>query len=410
MSTSAGSHVPFLNVVDPDFDFCAPEVLEAQAASWYADSPIGLVVLRYAQARALLRDQRFDHNGRLFMERNGVVGGPVYDWFVPMIVNLDGDDHRRLRGLVSRAFTPRVIENLRPFIRARAEELTERLAGREVSDFVTDFGDPMPLAVMCELLGVPPADYDIFRGWSTDIGLVFSVAHGGDIPSRIEAALIGLCGYVESLMADKAKNPGDDLISALVAVRLADGGQVSREELLNLVITLVFAAHDTTRHQLANAMVAFAEHPEQWTLLGEHPELAGQAVEEVMRWRPSTTIAYRFATHDLEFGGLDLASEDCLTVCVATTQRDPMVFHGGDTFDITVVREAPPLQFGAGPHHCLGAALARAEVGEALALLARRLGPPEIAGPVSWSPPMGIHGPETLPLRFGATAGASAFR
>lgn len=402
MSTS----VPFLNVVDPEFDFCAPEVLAAQAASWYAESPIGLVVLRYVPARALLRDPRFDHNGRLFMERNGVVDGPVHDWFVPMIVNRDGADHRRLRGLVNRAFTPRVVENLRPFIRARAEELADRLAENEISDFVTDFGDPMPLAVMCELLGVPPEDHDVFRGWSTDIGLVFSVAHGGEIPGRVAAALLGLSGYVESLMAAKARKPGEDLISALIAARREDGGLVSREELLNLVITLVFAAHDTTRHQLANAMVAFAEHPGQWSVLGQRPELAERAVEEVMRWRPSTTIAYRYAVDHLEFEGLPLAPGDCLTVCVATTQRDPAVFHGGDRFDITVPREAPPLQFGAGPHHCLGAALARAEVGEVLPLLARRFGPPRIAGPVSWSPPMGIHGPETLPLSFASDANA----
>lgn len=401
MSTSVGSHAPFLNIVDPEFDFGAPEVVEAQARSWYAESPIGLLVLRYAEARALLRDQRFDHNGRRYLAQNGVVDGPIHDWFAPMIVNQDGPDHRRLRGLVSKAFTPRMIEDLRPFIRAKAAELTDRLASREVSDFVEEFGNPLPLAVMSELLGVPPADHDVFRVWTRDIGLVFSLAYGGDIPGRVESAIVGLNGYVETLMADKKKNPGSDLISALVAARSADDGLVSREELRNLVVTLVFAAHDTTRHQLANAMVTFAEHPEQWRMLGDRPELAPGAVEEVMRWCPSTTTAYRFAAEDLEFNGLRLDKYAYLTVCVATAQRDPRVFRGGDRFDITVSREAPPLQFGAGPHHCLGAALARAEIGESLPVLAGRLGPPAVAGEIAWSPPMGIHGPDVLPLRFG---------
>ncbi|GAB3451277.1 cytochrome P450 [Actinophytocola sediminis] len=393
--------MPFLNIVDPEFDFVAPEVMAAQASSWYAESPIGGLVLRYAEGRALLRDQRFDHNGKLYLERSGVVDGPVYDWFVPMLINLDGPDHRRLRGLVGSAFTPRMIDDLRPFIRARVDQLTEELADGGVRDFVEEFGDPLPLAVMCELLGVPTADYEIFRGWTTEVGLVFSIAHGGDIPARVAAALVGLNDYVSSLMADKRKTPGEDLISALVAAAAADDSLASEEELRNLIVTLVFAAHDTTRHQLANAMVTFAEHPGQWAVLGARPELTAQAVEEVMRWQPSTTIAYRFATQDLEFAGLRLARDDVLTVCVATAQRDPMAFDDGGTFDITVPRAAAPLQFGAGPHHCLGAALARAEISEALPVLAARLGPPAIAGECVWGPPMGIHGPEVLELRFG---------
>jgi cytochrome P450 len=396
---SKSSDVPFLNIVDPEFDFSAPEVIEAQAKSWYAESPIGLLVLRYAEAHALLRDQRLDHNGKRYMETNGVFDGPIYDWFVPMIVNHDGEDHRRLRGLVSKAFTPRMISRLRPFIRAKAQQLTEHLASVNECEFIEDFGNPLPLAVMCELLGVPPEDYDTFRVWTTDVGLVFSLAHGGDIPARVEAALVGLNGYVDSLMTDKKAAPGDDLISALVVAQQSDG-LVSMEELRNLIVTLVFAAHDTTRHQLANAMVAFADHPGQWNLLGSRPELADQAVEEVMRWRPSASTVYRFAVQDFDYEGLHITKDTFLTMCVTTAQRDPRIFRDGATFDITATREAPPLQFGAGPHHCLGAALARAEVSEALSVLATRLGPPVITGSFAWRPPIGIHGPIALPLRF----------
>jgi cytochrome P450 len=194
------------------------------------------------------------------MEKNGIFEGSLYDWFVPMIVNHDGKDHLRLRGLVAKAFTPRMINQLRPFIRAKAESLAEELAAVEVCEFVEGFATPLPLAVMCELLGVPSEDYDTFRLWTTDIGLVFSLAHGGDTVARVENAVVGLCGYVQSPIDDKAKAPTDDLISALVTAQRADG-LVGEEELRNLIVTLVFAAHDNTRDQLSNGMVTFSEHP-----------------------------------------------------------------------------------------------------------------------------------------------------
>ncbi|TCO59456.1 cytochrome P450 [Actinocrispum wychmicini] len=398
---SKSSDVPFLNIVDPEFDFTASSVVEAQAKSWYADSPIGLLVLRYAEANALLRDQRLDHNGKRYLEMNGVFDGPIYDWFVPMIVNHDGADHHRLRGLVGKAFTPRMVNGLRPFMRAKAEQLADELASVGVCEFIADFGNPLPLAVMCELLGVPAEDYDTFRVWTTDVGLVFSLAHGGDIRARVEAALVGLTGYVDALMTAKAAAPGDDLISALVVAQ-RDDGRVSRAELANLIVTLVFAAHDSTRHQLANAMVAFARHPEQWNLLSARPELADQAVEEVMRWIPSATTVRRFAAQDFDYQGLHIAKDTFIMICVTIAQRDPRVFADGARFDITAVRKGSALlQFGAGPHHCLGAALARAEMSEALPVLASRLGPPVVDGPLTWRPPIGIHGPNALPLRFG---------
>jgi cytochrome P450 len=396
----------FLNIVDPAFDFDSPEVAVAQAGDWYAESPIGPLVMRYAEAQELLRDRRLIHNGKGYLEQYGVFGGPIYDWFVPMIVNHDGDDHRRIRGLVGKAFTPRMVNKLRPFIRSRAEHLAEKLAAVEECEFVEDFANPLPLAVMCELLGVPAADYDTFRTWTTDIGMVFSLAHGGDVLVRVEAAVVGLNGYVDSLMKQKETDPTDDLISALVTIQRSEK-TVSRDELQNLIVTLVFGAHDSTRHQLSNAMVTFSRYPDQWELLARRPELAGQAVEEVMRWFPAVPTVYRFAAEDFEYRGLRIAQGTFLTMCVAAAHRDPRVFHNGDSFDITVPPEAPPLQFGGGPHHCLGAALARVELGEALPVLAGRLGPPSISGEITWRPPIGIHGPNELPLRFSPKVAAA---
>jgi cytochrome P450 len=390
---------PFLDVTDPHFDFHSAEVVDARERSWYAESPIGILVLRYAQAQELLRDQRLTHNGKGYMELNGVFDGPVYDWFVPAIVNQDGERHRLLRGLVGNVFTPRMIHKLRPFIRAQAEQLAEQVADAGEVEFVEEVATPLPFVVMCELLGVPREDYAEFRRWSSDIGLVFSLAHGGDIAKRVEAAVIGLYQYADSLLHKKKTAPVDDLISGLVAAQESES-LIGWEELRNLVVSLVFAAHDTGRHQLAKAVATFAEYPDQWTLLGQRPELAAQAVEEVMRWSPAVTNVYRFAEEGFEYDGLHVTEGTFLTLCVPTVQRDPLVFPTGQSFDITAVREAGVLQFGSGPHYCLGAALARAELSETLPVFASRLTPPVITGPVTWSPPLGLHGPETLPVRF----------
>ncbi|RSM57798.1 cytochrome P450 [Actinoplanes sp. ATCC 53533] len=395
--------MPFLDVVDPAFDFTSPEALAAQAADWYADSPLGLLVLRYAETQELLRDRRLDHGGDGYLRRNGITSGPIHDWWVPMIVNHDGADHRRLRGLVGRAFTPRTIDLLRPFIRAKAAELADEIEAAGQAEFVDAFANRLPLAVMCELLGVPAEDYATFSVWTSDIGMVFSLAAGGDAAARVERAVAGLDGYVEALIDDKAKHPADDLISDMVAAWRAER-TVTREELRNLLVTLVFGAHDNTRHQFSNTMVTFAEHPAQWTLLRDRPELAEQAVREAMRWRPSAATVFRRAAEDFEFRGMPIAAGTFLTMAVQAAQRDPRAYPGGDAFDITAVRTAPLLQFGAGPHYCLGTALAHAELGEALPVLAHRFGPPVIAGEVTWRPAFGIHGPNELPLRFAEPA------
>jgi cytochrome P450 len=395
--------MPFLNVVDPAFDFTAQEVMAAQDTDWYADSPVGTIVLRHAEAQELLRDRRLDHGGDSYLRRSGIASGPIHDWYVPMIVNQDGADHRRLRGLVGRSFTPRTVEQLRPFIRTTAERLADEIAAAGEVEFVDAFANRLPLEVMCELLGVPSADYDTFSVWTSDIGLVFGLAAGGDTAARVERAVVGLNGYVDELIDEKARRPAGDLVSGMVAAWQAES-TVTRDELRNLLVTLVFGAHDNTRHQLANAVVTFAEHPAQWMMLRARPDLAEQAVEETMRWRPSANSVFRRTIEDFEFRGMPIDAGTFLTMAVQTAQRDPRAYPGGDSFDITVVREAPLLQFGAGPHYCLGAALARAELGEALPILARRFGPPVIAGEVTWRPALGIHGPNELPLALAPPA------
>ncbi|MEV4281549.1 cytochrome P450 [Actinoplanes xinjiangensis] len=391
--------MPFLDVLDEAFDFTAPDVLAAQDAGWFADSPLGPLVLRHAEAQELLRDRRLDHGGDGYLQRNGITAGPIHDWWVPMIVNRDGADHRRLRGLVGRSFTPRTVDLLRPFIRATAGTLADAIDDSGETEFVGAFADRLPLAVMSELLGVPASDHEVFSVWSSDIGLIFALAADGTTAARVERAVAELDGYIDTLIDEKARRPADDLISRMVAA-WHDDETVTRAELRNLLVTLVFGAHDNTRHQISNALVSFAEHPAQWTLLREHPDLAARAVGEVMRWRPSAASVFRRAVEDFTFQDLPIAAGTFVTVAVQTAQRDPRAFPGGRSFDITAAREAPLLQFGAGPHYCLGSALAHAQLEEALPILAGRFGQPEITGEVTWRPAIGTHGPDVLPLRL----------
>ncbi|MGC9665943.1 cytochrome P450 [Planosporangium sp. 12N6] len=389
---------PFLDVTDPEFRFDSPAVTEARELSWYALTPLGLIVLRYAEAQEVLHDRRFAQNGERYLALQGITDGPLYDWFVPIILHRQGEDHARLRRLVNRAFAPRVIEGLRPFMHERATRLADRIAEADDCEFMDAFADPLPVAVMCELLGVPAEDYELFRHWSTDMGLVFSF-NLAECRDRVEDAVVGLHGYLDELIAQRRAHPHDDLLSALVTAEEA-GDRLSTEELRNLAVTLVFAAHDTTRNQLGQAMVAFAAHPEQWRLLGDRPDLAPQAVEEVMRWAPSVPAGFRFAYEDVQLHGIPVPTGTFVLVCGQSANRDPRVFPGGHRFDITRRREVGHLTMGGGPHYCLGAATARAEIATSLRVLAERFEAPTVTGPVAWRPPTGLYGPERLPLRF----------
>jgi cytochrome P450 len=229
---------------------------------------------------------------------------------------------------VGRAFTPRTVDLLRPFIRATAEALADQIASAGEAEFVDAFANQLPLAVMGELLGVPAADHDIFSVWSGDIGLIFALATGGDTAARVERAVAGLDGYLDTLIDDKTKHPADDLISTMVAAWRFEQ-TVTRAELRNLLVTLVFGAHDNTRHQFSNTMVTFAEHPGQWTLLRDRPDLTERAVTEAMRWRPSAASVFRRAAEDFEFRDVPIAAGTFVTMAVQTAQRDPRAYPAG---------------------------------------------------------------------------------
>ena len=403
-STSA---VPFLNIFDPEFNYEHPSIVEARERSWYADTPLGPIVLRHEDVWALLRDRRLVPGGRRYMHKIGITEGPLYDWFVNMLASTPPDDHKRLRALVTKAFSPRMVENLRPVVRSIAERLADEIAenGTNECEFVEAFAEPLPALVMCEMLGVPSEDYDQFHRWANEIGLVFNTSAER---ARSEGAVVGLSEYVASLVARRREAPGDDLISALIQVEEA-GERLTTAELLNLLVLLVWAAQDTTARQLGRAVVAFSEYPDQWDLLRERPGLLNQAVEEICRFSPQARVTFRAVNEDLVYRELELPTDTMVLFSIWAGNRDPRAYGDPDRLDIAAAREARQLVFGGGPYTCLGSGAARLELAEGIAALVRRFAPPSVTGPITWGPPTSmIHGPHELPLRLPSRSSESA--
>ncbi|MGH3721425.1 MAG: cytochrome P450 [Pseudonocardiaceae bacterium] len=358
-------------------------------------------MLRYQECLALLRDRRLRHGSLDLVTAYGVTTGLFADWMRAMLLNLEGEVHQRQRRLVSTVFTQRSVDALRPFMRAKTHELIDGFAGDGGCEFMTAFADPYPAWVIAELLGIPAERFEAFLGWATDLGLGFGPAAGTE-QDRIDTALADLYACCDELTAQRRENPGENLISALIAAE-AEGERLSAQELRILVSTLVFAGQDTTRNQLGLAMTTFTQHPEQWRLLARTPELASTAVEELMRVNPTVPVIGRMASEDFTFQDVDIPAGTHVALFVSAANTDPATF-GDAPFDITTQRAAQ-LTFGGGIHHCLGISLARTEMREALPILASRLSDIALAGPVPTRPHIGITGPITLPLRFtGATS------
>ncbi|MGH3883005.1 MAG: cytochrome P450 [Pseudonocardiaceae bacterium] len=395
-AASTDADIAFFDILDPAFRIDSPAVRAAADACWWGRTPIGLAVLRYQECLMLLRDHRLRHGSLDAVAAYGLTEGLFVDWLRASLLNAEGPPHQRRRRLVSKAFTPRSVDGLRPFMRAKAHELIDSFTGAGSCEFMTAFADPYPAWVIAELLGIPAERFDAFLGWATDIGLGFGPAAAAE-RDRIDAAVAGLYGCCDELTAQRREEPGDDLISVLITAE-EEGRRLTADELRQLVSTLVFAGQDTTRNQLGLAMDTFTRHPEQWRLLAARPELASTAVEELMRVNPAVPAVGRVATEDFTFQGVDIPAGTHVALFLAAANTEPDTF-GDAPFDITAQRTAQ-LTFGGGIHYCLGAWLARIEMREALPILASRLGHIALDGPVASRPYIGITGPITLPLRF----------
>ncbi|MET8571507.1 cytochrome P450 [Streptomyces sp. NPDC004783] len=317
----------------------------------------------------------------------------------PHMLRSDPPDHTRLRRLVAREFTPRRVEALAPRVQKITDALLDRMLasadGR--ADLVEALSFPLPISVICELLGVPDLDRDSFRAWSGD-------ALGATDPEVRTAAAASMARYLEELLADKRQRPGDDLMSALIHSADGDGDRLSPDELRGMAWLLLVAGHETTVNLISNGVLALLTHPGQLAALRADPTLVDSAVEEVLRYDgPVETPTYRFTTEPLTIGDTVIpGGGELVLVALADADRDPARFPDPDRFDIT--RDARGhVAFGHGIHYCLGAPLARLEARIAFRTLLERcenLALDIHPAAIAWRPGLMIRGPQRLPVRF----------
>jgi pimeloyl-[acyl-carrier protein] synthase len=318
---------------------------------------------------------------------------------------MDPPDHTRLRGLVSKAFTPRRVEGMR----TTAESICAELIGNIIAgcgdgrafDLIEALAYPLPVRVICSLLGVPASDEQVFTGWSKALAksLDPSVLRSAEAERAIEEAETGLRGYLSDLLAARRETPGNDLLSDLLAVQ-EGGDRISADEVVQLAILLLVAGHETTVNLIGNGVLALLRAPGQLDLLARRPELVAGAVDELLRFDSPVQVNQRIATVDLELAGARVRAGDEIVLVLGAANRDPAVFSDPGRLDVT--RDSHRhVAFGGGIHHCLGASLARLEGQVALsALLGRlgRLGGLELAGPAVRRPTFVLRGLESLPV------------
>jgi cytochrome P450 len=316
------------------------------------------------------------------------------------ILGMDPPEHTRLRRLVAGAFTARRVETLRPRVAELVAGLIDHLETLpQPADLVENFALPLPVQVICELLGVPAADRDVFHAWSDAVL--------GDLnrdPAEAAAAFGQLAGYFAALIAAKRQQPADDLMTALIDARDAHD-RLSEEELVRLGISILVAGHETTANQIALFLVNLHEFPEQWARLRERPDTVPQAVEELMRFTQLGATGGglpRVTTEEVELGGVRIPAGAAVVPVMSVANRDPLLVADPDRLDVTRP-QVTHIGFGAGVHHCLGAQLARMELQEALRGLLTRLPGLEVAVPVAelvFKDDMFLRSLRALPVRW----------
>ena len=373
---------------------------EVARKHWLARMPLGYSVMHHADVVAILRDKRFHSAISMLPQMAGV---SVDDDFMAnrqeSILSMEGDGHARLRRLVAPSFTPKSADRLRPFMREVVAGLVDEMYPKGRGEFVADVCEPYPIPIICELLGAPKEDWKLFSAWATDIFRIFNGDIANDL-DKIRAAMMELDAYVRDMIAERRSNPSDDLLSDMIAAEEA-GDRLSTGELVMMTEAVLMAGTDTTRNQLACAVALFTEHPEQWALLAERPELAPKAVEESMRYLGAVRGTARIASEDIEYRDVLFPAGSLVMISLAGANFDPGAFDDPHRFDVQRDSRSPQMTFGSGIHHCLGASLARAELQEALPLIAKKLGPVEVDGEIEWKPStVGIWGPARLPLTW----------
>jgi cytochrome P450 len=380
-----------------------PVLAAIRAASPFAAAGGSLIVLgRHADCSRILRDPRVSSErgrSRLAPPDASRRGGMSF-------LSMDAPDHTRLRRLVAKAFTPRVIAGFGPRIREVTHELLSAAAAREPHELeiVSQLAYPLPVGIICELLGVPAGDQHRFAGWSARLAHSLQpqfIERDEESFADAAAARTEFASYFRELIAQRRAQPGDDLLTELIRAE-DEGSRLSEPELLSTCILLLVAGHETTVGLISNAVLALLRHPDQLAALRADPALTGGAVEETLRYDPPVQLTARVARGAIEIGDVQAPDGAVILLLLAATGRDPEVFDEPDRFDITRAAGGH-LAFAAGPHFCLGAPLARLEASIALTAFADRVTVPELAEDgLAYKPNFNLRGPERLLVRTAA--------
>ena len=352
------------------------------------------VVTRYDDVRAALADPR------LSLDKRHATAGTYKGFSLPPaldanLLNMDPPDHTRVRRLVGRAFTPRRVQQLRTPIRRTADHLLDALGTRGTADLVAAYAAPLPITVICDLLGVPDGHRRDFREWTDTL-----VAPDPARPGAGKEAVVAMLGFFTRLLADKRAEPADDLLSDLIAVR-DEGDRLSEDELMSLAFLILFAGYENTVQLIGNSVLALLQHPDQLAAVRQDPSRLAGAVEEFLRYEgPALFAIRRFPVEDVTIAGVTIPAGETVWASPSAADRDPARFPGPDRLDLT--RDASGhLALGHGIHYCLGAPLARAETEIALAALLERF--PELAladGEISRRRSLRARGLVTLPVTY----------
>ena len=404
------AQTPRVDLFDPTFKanpYPTYAELRSGAPVYRAELPDGRgvwLVTRYDDVVAVLKDERFAKDWRSAMTPEQLAQiPPIPEVMRPLSENMldkDPPDHERLRRLVSKAFTPRLIERMRPRVQEIADTLLDAVEDKEGMDLIDDYAFPLPITVIAELLGVPVEDRNRFREWSN------AAVSGDTTQEYVEKILLphmqAFIDYLRALFEEKRENPKDDLISALVLAEEA-GDKLSEDELLAMVFLLLVAGHETTVNLIGNGTLALLQNPDQLQKLKDDPSLIKPAIEELLRYDgPVETSTERFAREDVAIGDTVIPKGEMVMVVIAAADHDPARFPEPDTLDIARA-DNKHLAFGKGIHHCLGAPLARMEGQIALGTLLRRMPDLRLKGSpesLTWRPGMVLRGLKGLPVEF----------
>lgn len=369
-----------------------------------------IVLSSYRDCRAILRDPDTSVERRHATIPMGAM--PIYDLVgaytrcVKGTTNFlfrDPPDHTRLRRLVGTAFSPAAVRSLAPRIAALVDDLLDRAARTGHLDIVADLAYPLPITVICELLGIPSIAAPQLRHWSTPIARTLDPISATATAGRPDAAELvrasnGLYDFFDDIIRHRRHRPGDDLLSALIAAE-DSGDTLTHDELIATCVLLLIAGHETTVNLIANAVLALLRHPQHLHALREAPDLAAPIVEETLRYDPPVQLIPRIARNPIDLNGFRVARGDLIIALTAAAHRDPAAYDNPDTFDPH--RNPHHLGFGLGPHFCLGAPLARLEAQLTLTRFAQRVTDPQLTDdPPPYREHVTLRGPAQLPLTF----------